>query len=357
MTRPHHADHADQSGHSDHPDRTDRSRPSMWPEVIKELTEALGDQVRPEEPLGRRCTYGVGGAARVLVTVEDQRDLDRLAAIIGPRRLPTLVLGRGSNLLVSDSGFDGVAVVAGGTWTDIDLGTDGLVAGAGVALPVLARRSAGAGLRGFEWAVGVPGSLGGAVFMNAGGHGSDLAASLVEVEVFDLHQAGSARWVPAAGLELRYRHSKLGPAQIVQRARLRLTPGDPDEARALLDEIVAWRRTNQPGGPNAGSVFTNPPGDSAGRLIDAAGAKGLRHRSAQVSTKHANFIQADPGGRADDVFELMGMVQQRVAVNGGPWLQPETRLIGFPTTREHPPAPATTPADTARPETAPPETA
>ncbi|MFN0025632.1 MAG: UDP-N-acetylmuramate dehydrogenase [Acidimicrobiales bacterium] len=301
------------------------------------LTGALGPRVRAEAPLGPRCTYGVGGAARVLVTIEDQADLDRLAGVIGPRQVPTLVLGRGSNLLVADRGFDGVAVVLGRRFGEIEFSADGLTAGAGAALPVLARRSAAAGLRGFEWAVGVPGSLGGAVMMNAGGHGSDLAACLVEVEVADLHRAGSVRWLAARELDLRYRHSNVGSAEIVLRARMRLEPGDAAQARALVDDIVAWRRENQPGGSNAGSVFTNPPGDSAGRLIEAAGAKGLRHRSAEVSTKHANFIQADPGGSAQDVFELMGRVQQLVAAHGGPWLQPETRLVGFPSA---PPAPA-----------------
>ncbi len=301
-----------------------------WVELTARLVAALGPKVRPEEALAPRCTYGVGGAARVLVTIEDRHDLDQLAAVIGPRPTPTLVVGRGSNLLVADQGFDGVAVVLGRGFAGLELRADGLVAGAAVALPVLARRSVTAGLRGFEWAVGVPGSLGGAVMMNAGGHGSDLAASLVEVEVGNLHEAGSARWVPAAALNLRYRHSTLGPADIVLRARLRLTPGDPDEARVLLDEIVAWRRAHQPGGPNAGSVFTNPPGDSAGRLIEAAGAKGRRHRSAEVSTKHANFIQADQGGSAADVFELMRLIQQQVVASGGPLLQPETRLVGFP---------------------------
>jgi UDP-N-acetylmuramate dehydrogenase len=185
-----------------------------------------------------------------------------------------------------------------------------------------------AGLQGFEWAVGVPGSVGGAVRMNAGGHGSDMAATLTRVHVLDLH-SGEDGWVPTAALDLGYRRSSLGDHQLVLAAELALAPGDRHRGEALLSEIVQWRRDHQPGGANAGSVFTNPPDDSAGRLIEAAGAKGLRLGTARVSDKHANFIQADEGGRADDVYALMGEVADRVWRVSGVRLHPETRLIGF----------------------------
>jgi UDP-N-acetylmuramate dehydrogenase len=192
----------------------------------------------------------------------------------------------------------------------------------------VARRSVAAGLTGFEWAVGVPGSIGGAVRMNAGGHGSDMAAVLSRVRVVDL-RTGEDGWVPAADLHLGYRTSSIAPHHLVLAARLALAPGDVDRGTAELAEIVAWRRAHQPGGPNAGSVFANPPGDSAGRLIDAAGGKGRRRGTAAVSTKHANFIQADEGGRADDVRALMQEVQALVQATAGVELQPETRLVGF----------------------------
>ena len=299
--------------------------------VVDQLEACFGARAQRHESLAPRCTYRVGGAAAVLVTVETSDELDALAAIVGPAGVPTLVIGRGSNLLVADTGFEGVAVVLGEEFAGIELGTDALVAGAAAALPVVARRSAAAGWRGFEWAVGVPGTVGGAVAMNAGGHGSDMAASLLAAEVVDLTRAGSRRWVGLAELQLGYRSSALGPHQIVVRARLGLTRGDRAHAETLIAEIVAWRRANQPGGPNAGSVFTNPPGDSAGRLIEAAGAKGLRVGSAEVSNKHANFIQADPDGSAEDVYALMGELRRRVLDVGGPLLEPETRLIGFST--------------------------
>jgi UDP-N-acetylmuramate dehydrogenase len=206
-------------------------------------------------------------------------------------------------------------------------GTD-VVAGGAALLPVVARRTASAGLTGFEWAVGVPGSIGGAVRMNAGGHGSDMAATLARVRVVDL-RTGDHGEMAAGRLDLGYRCSALAPEQVVVEATIELARGDVEEAERAIGEIVAWRRENQPGGPNAGSVFTNPPGDSAGRLIDAAGLRGFRVGTAEVSTKHANFIQCDPGGLAADVLAVMAEVRARVAAEAGVTLEPETRLIGF----------------------------
>ena len=194
---------------------------------------------------------------------------------------------------------------------------------------MLARRTAAAGLTGLEWAVGVPGSVGGAVRMNAGGHGSDTASTLQRVRVVDL-ATGEDGEVPASALDLGYRRSALTSTQVVVWAEFALAAGDAATAEAEVRDIVRWRREHQPGGQNAGSVFTNPPGDSAGRLVEAAGAKGLRVGSAEVSPKHANFIQADAGGRADDVFALMVEVRRRVAAHAGVVLHPETHLVGFP---------------------------
>ncbi len=202
-------------------------------------------------------------------------------------------------------------------------------AGGATALPVLARRTAAAGLTGLEWAVGVPGSVGGAVRMNAGGHGSDVAATLVEVRVVDL-ASGHDGVVAAADLHLGYRRSALPPTAVVVEATFALRPGDAAAAGAEVAEIVRWRREHQPGGQNAGSVFTNPPGDAAGRLVDEAGCRGLRVATAAVSTKHANFIQADPGGSADDVAALILEVRRRVAAATGVSLHPELRMVGFP---------------------------
>jgi UDP-N-acetylmuramate dehydrogenase len=296
--------------------------------ALDSLADALGDLVERDAPLGALTTYRVGGRAALLARVDDAEHLRAVVDAVAGTNVELVVVGKGSNLLVADDGFSGLAIVLGDGFAAIDVEGTEVEAGAAAALPVVARRSVSAGLTGFEWAVGVPGSIGGAVRMNAGGHGSDMAAVLARVRVVDL-RTGEDGWVPASELALGYRRSSIEPHQLVVAARLALAPGDVDRGTAEIADIVAWRRANQPGGPNAGSVFTNPPGDSAGRLIDAAGGKGRRHGSAEVSAKHANFIQADEGGRAADVLALMEEVQELVRAHAGVELVPETRLVGF----------------------------
>lgn len=306
-------------------------------EVVDGLLGWLGPRLERERPLGPLTTYRVGGAARRFVEVADARELARVAASLAGHGVRVLVVGRGSNLLVADAGFDGLAVALGEAFAAVAVEGTTVRAGGAASLPVVARRSVAAGLTGFEWAVGVPGSVGGAVRMNAGGHGAEMSECLVGVRVVDLATGEDGR-VDAADLELGYRRSAVGASSVVAEAELRLAPGDPAEGERRLAEIVRWRREHQPGGQNAGSVFTNPPGDSAGRLVDVAGCKGLRIGSAEVSTKHANFFQADPGGRADDVRALMVEVARRVRAATGVELHAETRLVGFPDAR--PPGPA-----------------
>jgi len=285
-------------------------------------------KLEQDVPIGPMTTYRVGGRASLFVRVESEDELPELVALVGERGVDVLVVGNGSNLLVADAGFAGLAVVLGDAFASIDIVGSVVTVGGAASLPVTARRTAAAGLTGFEWAVGVPGSIGGAVRMNAGGHGSDMAASLARVRVIDL-RTGDDGWMAASDLALAYRHSSITASQVVIAAELTLAVGDRDRAEAEIAEIVRWRREHQPGGQNAGSVFTNPPGDSAGRLIDTAGCKGLRQGSATVSDKHANFFIADAGGRADDVYALMVEVQKRVLEVHGVHLDPETRLVGF----------------------------
>ena len=291
--------------------------------------DLLGDRAQRDVPLGPLTTYRVGGAAALFVEARSIEDLTAAAAVVAATGVPTLVVGKGSNLLVADAGFPGLALVLGEELAAIDIAGTVVRAGGAAALPVVARRTVRAGLTGFEWAVGVPGSIGGAVRMNAGGHGSDMAASLVDARIVDLRTGADER-VAAADLDLGYRRSNVTASRVVVDATLGLAAGDRSAGRRTLSEIVTWRRTNQPGGQNAGSVFTNPPGDSAGRLIDTAGCKGLRVGTAAVSTKHANFFQADAGGSADDVVALMAEVRRRVRDHAGVDLHPETRLVGFP---------------------------
>lgn len=279
-------------------------------------------------PLGERTTYRVGGRARVLVTATTVEDLRSVGEVVAGEGWPVLVVGRGSNLLVADSGFDGAVVVLGEPFATVELGPGRVRAGGATLLPVLARQVAAAGRRGLEWAVGVPGSVGGAVRMNAGGHGSDVAAVLERVRVVDL-ATGDDGEVAAADLALGYRSSAVQPSHVVVEAVFRAEPGDRAAAEAELAAIVRWRREHQPGGQNAGSVFTNPPGDAAGRIIDELGLRGLRIGTARVSEKHANFIQADEGGRAGDVLAVMRAVRRRVHEATGLVLRVEQHLVGF----------------------------
>jgi UDP-N-acetylmuramate dehydrogenase len=300
-------------------------------EDLAAVVSALGERAEVGRALGPLSTYRVGGPAACFVEANDEVDLLALRRAIGGRPVPVLVVGKGSNLLVADAGFCGVAVHLGAGLAGIDIAPDGTVrAGAAAGLPVVARRSVEAGLSGFEWAVGVPGSVGGAVAMNAGGHGSDMAACLSRYAWLDLASDSGGEDDPGR-LALSYRHSSLRSSEVVLWAELVLTPGDPEAGRRAVADIVRWRREHQPGGSNAGSVFSNPPGDSAGRLIDAAGLAGHRVATAAVSTKHANFIQADDGGSADDIYALMGLVRRVVAERTGVTLTPEVRLVGFET--------------------------
>jgi UDP-N-acetylmuramate dehydrogenase len=296
--------------------------------VVDQVAGQLAPWAQRDVPLGPRTTYRVGGSAALLVEVDGWDTLRAVGAAVRATGIETLVVGRGSNLLVADAGFPGLALVMG-PWAD-SISVDGgrVVAGSAVSLPVLARRTVAAELTGMEWAVGVPGSVGGGVRMNAGGHGSDMAASLTEVHLFDL-ASGDDGAVPTADLGLACRSSNLRQAQVVVSATFELAPGDRARSEAELTEVVRWRREHQPGGQNCGSVFVNPLPRSAGALIDSLGLRGLRHGSAMVSSKHANFIQADDGGRADDVFELMREVRARVLDGCGVALRSEVRLVGF----------------------------
>ena len=306
----------------------------MTDDAVAAAAAVLGDRARREVPLGPFTTYGVGGPAALLLEDcgPDELFLARRAVAATGGTLPVLVVGRGSNLLVADRGFPGLALTLGDFFGRIDTDERAVRAGGAVSLPVLARRTAAAGLRGLEWAVGVPGSVGGAVRMNAGGHGSDVKASLTSAWIWDLAAAaeGGAEEVPAGRLDLGYRRSAVGPLQVVVVAEFAVTPGDRAEAEAEIAAIVRWRREHQPGGSNAGSVFANPPGDSAGRLIDAAGLRGHRRGSAFVSPKHANFVQVDDGGSADDVRALIEEVRATVNQRFGVALELENRLVGFP---------------------------
>lgn len=303
---------------------------SMLADLGAALEARLPGRVRRDVSSAELTTYRCGGPLAVFVRAECEDDLNVVAEVLRPARVPVLVVGRGSNLLVSDAGFHGVAIALAGELEqlDIDRASARVRAGGAVALPVLARRAASVGVGGLEFFVGIPGSVGGAVRMNAGGHGADTADVIVTARVIDLDGGGS-RELNRAELGLGYRQSALTARAVVLEAVFSGRNDEPAACAERIDEIVRWRREHQPGGQNAGSVFTNPPGDAAGRLIEAAGCKGLRLGGAVVSEKHANFFVADPGSAAADVYALIELVQRRVEESCGVHLEPELRCIGF----------------------------
>lgn len=287
--------------------------------------------VRSDVPLGPMTTYKVGGSARWFA---EPRDLEELRSILElvPEGMSVVVLGRGSNVVISDEGIDGLVLRLGGAFCAIDTNPDGtVVAGAAVALPKLARVAAGAGMAGLEFYVGIPGSVGGAIAMNAGGHGSDTAAVLVDAVVVDA-ESGSLTKRDVASLGLKYRHSDLTEADVVVQATFRTTPGDPEELDVNIREITRWRKQHQPGGTlNAGSVFKNPVGDGAGAIIDRCGLKGSAVGPIQVSPIHANFLIATAGATAADIFSFVHEIQTEVLRMTGIELEPEIRFLGsFP---------------------------
>jgi UDP-N-acetylmuramate dehydrogenase len=309
------------------------------PEAIDHAFGLFNAKAKRNVDLSQYTTYKVGGTAALHMLVTSIDDLYLVSAVLAEVPLPILVIGRGSNLLVSDSGFQGLALTISGLADYVDLPNRDedpeiepiALFGGSVALPVAARQSVARGLTGFEWGVGVPGSVGGAVRMNAGGHGSDMASSLTSVRMFHLRKGLEAH-VNAVDLGLRFRGSALDDHHVVLSATVDLEWSKSQEAsEAELQEVVRWRRENQPGGQNAGSVFVNPePGKvSAGEVIDELGMRGLRVGSAQVSEKHANFIQADENGSAQDVVALMAEIRRRVRDERGYVLRSEIRLVGF----------------------------
>ena len=301
--------------------------------------QLLGPRVRLDVPIANLTTYRVGGNAALQFHVESLADLWHVSMVLTQCEIPVAVIGRGSNVLVSDRGFSGLLLTLGEFANEVSMpttkgepGESALVRfGGGVALPVASRQSVAHGLTGFEWAVGVPGSIGGAVRMNAGGHGSDMASNLSAVRLFHLRKGIDCQ-VQALDLGLRFRGSALTDDHIVLSAELHLEwAKSTEDGEARIAEIVRWRRENQPGGQNAGSVFVNPdPGKvSAGALIDQLGLRGLRVGTACISEKHANFIQADENGQAFDVVRLMAEVKKRVREAHGYELRSEIRLLGF----------------------------
>jgi UDP-N-acetylmuramate dehydrogenase len=294
-------------------------------EDVAEALSAFG-KVQVDEPLSRHTSYRIGGPADFLVTPAGARYVPGLLARCQDFALPVTVLGNGTNVLVRDGGIAGVVVRLSACTAITPLGNDGLVAEAGVSFPRLAREAARRGLKGLSFAIGIPGTVGGAVRMNAGAHGGELAQVLECVDIATL--AGDVLTLPSDRLGLGYRNSSL-PAGIVLSAVFALAPGDPVVLKAEMDEYLDRRGRTQPIlTPNAGSVFKNPPDDFAARLIEEAGGKGIAHGDAAVSERHANFIVNHGHARAADVLAVVADVQSKVRERFGVALELELKVIG-----------------------------
>lgn len=298
--------------------------------VLSKLASTLGDRLTRDMPLARFTAARLGGPADWLYIARN--DADELVAVVRAAwadDVPVRVIGGGANVLVSDAGFRGLIVI--NKIARIDAAGENLLrVSAGTPLTHLARECVARGLRGFEWAVAVPGTVGGAVINNAGAHGGAMTDTVVEITVVEPDREHV--WLQA-DLDYGYRHSTLKSRPdrkyLVKDALLRFTPDDPAAISARMDEYNAYRKRTQPPGASLGSVFKNPSGDYAGRLIEAAGLKGHRIGSAQVSPVHANFFLNDGGtANAADYYALVRFVQQTVAALSGVMLEPEIEFIG-----------------------------
>ncbi len=292
----------------------------------------LRGRVQHDAPLAPATWFRVGGAAEALVRPADAEDLCGFLRALPPE-LPVTVLGAASNLIVRDGGLPGVVLRLGRGFSEVTVEADGVIAGAACLDATVAEHAAAAGLGGLEFLCGIPGALGGAVAMNAGAYGGDMAGCLDWAEI--VTRDGGLVRVPAQRLALTYRHSALPPEAVVVRARLRATPGDPAAIAARMAQIRASREATQPvRARTGGSTFRNPEdGMKAWELIDAAGCRGLRRGGAQVSEKHCNFLLNTGGATAADLEGLGEEVRRRVHAASGISLLWEIRRIGVPGSR------------------------
>ena len=288
---------------------------------------AKAPRVTREVPMAKRTTWRVGGPADRLFAPRSLADLQAFLAS-GEAVEPFLWVGHGSNLLVRDGGVEGTVICTRSGPKALEQPDATTVrAEAGVSSARVARFCAEAGLAGAEFLAGIPGSIGGALAMNAGAYGSELADILVAVEV--INRRGEVRRAAPAEFAFAYRHARLPEGEWFVAAHLGLTPGDSEAIRARTKELLAHREHTQPVNlANAGSVFRNPPGDHAARLIEAAGLKGTRIGGAEVSERHANFIVNRGEATAGDIEALIRWVQERVRQASGVTLEPEVRIVG-----------------------------
>ncbi len=299
--------------------------------VIKKLLEErlAPDSVCTDELMSRHTTFRIGGPASVFVTPKSEKDLVTAIEICRSQGAPYFILGNGSNLLVSDQGYDGVVVHIGSDLRDISVEGTEITAKTGAMLSQVAHAALAHGLTGMEFAAGIPGSLGGACMMNAGAYGGEMSQILVGVRALD--DKGQIVELAADQLELGYRHSIMMEKQyVVLGARIHLEKGNPEKIQAQMDDLKEKRIAKQPlEYPSAGSTFKRPEGAFAGKLIMDAGLRGFRIGDAMVSEKHCGFVVNAGKATAQDVCQVIAHVQRVVLEKYGKKLEPEIRFLGF----------------------------
>ena len=303
----------------------------MRAELREQLIGLLGERLRFAVPLTRYTSFRVGGPAEVFAEPDTLTELETLVALLHQESVPYFLLGGGTNILISDKGIRGVVIKLGegfnySRWEE-ERDTAQVGVGAGRSLGRFVREAVGKGYGGVEFAEGIPGSAGGGLLMNAGAFGGEL--SRVVEAISGVCADGTPIRLPGDRLGFAYRRTALSPGLIVAEIEFRLQRVRQEVLLAAMLEAQRKRQQTQPHGyPNAGSIFKNPPGVYAGRLIETAGLKGLTRGGAQVSERHANFIVNTGTARAAEVRQLMGQIQQAVWEKNQVWLEPEVRLVG-----------------------------
>jgi UDP-N-acetylmuramate dehydrogenase len=282
-----------------------------------------------DEPLKRYTAWKIGGPADALLEPETVEVLISATEIAREHDVPVTILGGGTNVLVRDGGIRGLTIRLAKSLRNVKIEGTTVTADAGVLYPVLANTTAGRGLAGLEFATGIPGTVGGAVYMNAGAYGSETTEVLDWADVLENHEVTRMK---NRDLDLSYRHSALHEHQdwIVLRAGYTLVPGDPVELKARIKEFRAQRMNGSPNRPSCGSTFKRPQGDFPGRVIEAAGLKGTRVGNIEVSPAHANYLVNLGGGTAEDAIALIELVREKVSERLGIELESEVRIIGEP---------------------------
>ncbi|HEX9381092.1 MAG TPA: UDP-N-acetylmuramate dehydrogenase [Gaiellaceae bacterium] len=277
--------------------------------------------------LSRFTTLGTGGPARAFARPETLEELEQALRFARESGLPAATIGLGSNLLVADGGFEGLALKLAGELAAVEVEGDRLIAGGGAPNAVCLHRARATGLGGFEFACAIPGTVGGGVWMNAGAYGGDWAGVLERALVVD---GGGSDWRTPEELGLAYRHSDLRHGEVVARVEFRLTPRPPSEIKAVVAEMQAQRKAAQPTNKRTyGSVFKNPDHElTAGRMLEACGLKGHRIGGAQISPRHANFIENADGARSEDAIALMTEARRRTWEQYGVELEHEVVFLG-----------------------------